>query len=215
MEYQTYGPMSVSAVLGCFPGARNCPFGPLVLDTTNPAVVASLKEKLTIQPQVTLDWENVEVFPGSERRGPLVAIPGRFRPGTTYRVSIAAGVRDEFGQDSPGRQRRVPHHRPRPRVRPGRRRGAAGGQGRRRAAGAGDQPQHPPGTAVGALAGGNGALSRRRAAVAVPPGGNPRPHHPGHGRLGQQATDPASAASAPCFKARARRCSSPNSLPPS
>ncbi len=100
-EFQTYGPMAVSSVLGCDPEARRCPYGPLVLSTTNPVVLASLKDKLSIHPAVTLDWENAEVFPGSTRRGPLAAIPGRFRPGTTYRVTIAAGLRDEFGQAAP------------------------------------------------------------------------------------------------------------------
>ncbi len=100
-SFQTYGPMAVTASVGCDPEARRCPYGPLVLLTTNPAVLSSLKERLSIQPAVTLDWENAEVFPGSHARGPMVAIAGRFHPGTTYRVSVARGVKDEFGQSGP------------------------------------------------------------------------------------------------------------------
>jgi len=96
--FRTYGPMAILGADGCHSAARRCPYGPLVLRTSNPAVLASLKEKLSLQPAVTLDWENAEVFPGDNREGPRVAVPGRFRPGTDYRVSVAAGVRDEFGQ---------------------------------------------------------------------------------------------------------------------
>ncbi len=98
---RTYGAMAILGADGCRTGARRCPYGPLVLHTSNPAVLASLKEKLTIQPAVTLDWENAEVFPGDSREAPRVAVPGRFRPGTDYRVSVAPGVRDEFGQLAP------------------------------------------------------------------------------------------------------------------
>jgi alpha-2-macroglobulin len=99
--FRTYGPMSVDGAVGCDVRAHQCPYGPLVLLTSNPAVLASLKEKLSLKPEAVLDWESAEVSPGGERGPPTVAVAGRFRPGTTYTVSIAAGVRDEFGQTAP------------------------------------------------------------------------------------------------------------------
>lgn len=100
-RFRTYGQMFVQQAVGCDPQARRCPYGPLVLLTSNPAVLATLKERLSVQPPVGLDWESAEVFPGNERRGPVVVLPGRFRPGTSYQVTVAAGVKDEFGQVAP------------------------------------------------------------------------------------------------------------------
>ena len=98
--FRTYGPLSISAPLGCHPEARRCPYGPLLVFTSNPVVPASLRERLTVEPRVSLDWEQAEVVGGTAQRRPFVAIPGRFRPGTSYRVTIAEGVVDELGQRS-------------------------------------------------------------------------------------------------------------------
>jgi uncharacterized protein YfaS (alpha-2-macroglobulin family) len=101
LAFRRAGPMAVTQAVGCAWEGRSCPYGPLILFTSNPAVLASLKEKLSLQPAVGLDWETAQVVPGSDRRGPLVALSGRFRPGTTYRVSVAAGLKDELGQLAP------------------------------------------------------------------------------------------------------------------
>jgi alpha-2-macroglobulin len=101
LSFTRAGPMAIHQAVGCDTEARHCPYGPLVLLTSNPAVLASLKEKLTIEPKVALDWETADVIPGGDARGPRVLLTGRFRPGTTYRVNVAAGLRDEFGQTAP------------------------------------------------------------------------------------------------------------------
>ena len=101
LSFTRAGPMAIHQAVGCDTEARHCPYGPLVLLTSNPAVVASLKEKLTLQPPVALDWETADVIAGGDARGPRVVLSGRFRPGTTYRVNVAAGLRDEFGQTAP------------------------------------------------------------------------------------------------------------------
>ncbi|HXX29586.1 MAG TPA: alpha-2-macroglobulin family protein [Myxococcaceae bacterium] len=97
-SFHTYGPLSVAGPLGCAPEARQCPYGPLLLFTSNPVKVSSLREHLSVEPRVSLDWERAEVLPGSAESRPAVAIPGRFRPGTTYRITVSEGVLDEFGQ---------------------------------------------------------------------------------------------------------------------
>jgi alpha-2-macroglobulin len=102
--FRTYGPMAVTAAVGCDPRAHRCPYGPLLLYTSNPAVLATLKERLRVQPAVALDWEAAEVDPGTED-GPRVVLPGRFRPGTTYQLTVAEGVGDEFGQAAPAAKR--------------------------------------------------------------------------------------------------------------
>ena len=101
LSFTRAGPMAIHQAVGCDTEARHCPYGPLVLLTSNPAVVASLKEKLPLPPPVALDWETADVIAGGDARGPRVVLSGRFRPGTTYRVNVAAGLRDEFGQTAP------------------------------------------------------------------------------------------------------------------
>ncbi len=101
--YQTYGPLQVKSASACyFPwGGDHCPYGPLVLFTSNEVDVASLKGKVTVEPPAEIDWERVEAqVPWSmdESHQPYVSLPGRYRPGTQYTVKVAAGVKDVFGQ---------------------------------------------------------------------------------------------------------------------
>ena len=101
VPYRTYGPARVEGISACM-GGYDCPYGPLVIESSNPLDVASLRTHLSIQPPVELDWDHA----GShgrygDRHDPYTAIPGKFRPGTSYGVSIAPGVTDAFGQSAP------------------------------------------------------------------------------------------------------------------
>jgi hypothetical protein len=102
-NFKTYGKFAVTDVLRCasrYEGAR-CPYGPLVLLTTNKADVATLKGKVTVTPNVEIDWDNVQSeIPESWNNigSPYVTLPGRWRPGVAYQVKVAAGVADEFKQ---------------------------------------------------------------------------------------------------------------------
>lgn len=99
--YRTYGPVRIDGVSACL-GGYDCPYGPLVIESTNPLDVASLKSHLKLQPAVELDWEHAESHGSYGKRGnPVTLVPGKLRPGTTYAVSIASGVSDVFGQTAP------------------------------------------------------------------------------------------------------------------
>ncbi len=95
----TYGPLRILDAGACWNWNgtfdEDCPWGPVVLKTTNRVDVASLRKALTITPAVTLDWDNVS--PSDDH----VVLSGRYRPGTRYTLSIAAGVADDFGQTAP------------------------------------------------------------------------------------------------------------------
>jgi uncharacterized protein YfaS (alpha-2-macroglobulin family) len=101
LPYRTYGPNRIEGVQGCY-GGYDCPYGPLLLESTNRLDVPSLKSRLKIEPAVEIDWAHTESNnPYGDRKNPYTAIPGKFRPGTTYTVSVASGVTDEFGQTAP------------------------------------------------------------------------------------------------------------------
>jgi len=101
IAYRTYGPARIEDVSACL-GGYDCPYGPLVIVSTNPLNVASLRAHLKVEPAVELDWEHAQ-SPGPEgnRHDPVTLIPGKFRPGTGYAISIASGVADVFGQTAP------------------------------------------------------------------------------------------------------------------
>ena len=101
LQYRTYGPARIEGVHACH-GGYDCPYGPLILESTNRLDVASLKARLKIQPAVEVDWEHGESHdPYGDRTHPYTTLPGKYRPGTTYTVSIASGVVDVYGQSAP------------------------------------------------------------------------------------------------------------------
>jgi hypothetical protein len=101
LGYRTYGPARIEGVRTCF-GGYDCPYGPLIVESTNPLEVGSVKAHLRIEPAVQIDWDHVQSHDAyGDRRLPYTALPGKFRPGTTYAVSIASGVADVFGQTAP------------------------------------------------------------------------------------------------------------------
>jgi hypothetical protein len=102
-RYRTHGPMKVLSASACL-HQGGCAHGPLVLWTSNRAEVEGLRDRLRIEPAAEVDWDEVESAPApgwGERQEPFVYLRGRFRPGTEYRLSLAAGLKDEFGQAAP------------------------------------------------------------------------------------------------------------------
>ncbi len=95
----TYGPLRIESAGACWGWDgqfdSDCPWGPLVLKTTNRVDMASLKRNLTITPAVQVRWDDVS--PTDDH----VVLPARYRPGTRYTVTIGAGVEDQFGQRAP------------------------------------------------------------------------------------------------------------------
>lgn len=101
LSWRTYGPLEITAARFCL-GEWRCPYGPLVLFTSNEVELDSLKGKVTVKPEVELDWENARVFAptGEYQRdtGPYVSLPGKFRPGVSYTITVAKGATDVFKQ---------------------------------------------------------------------------------------------------------------------
>lgn len=102
LEFRTYGPFTLDSARFCQSGGYRCPYGPLVVFTSNEAELATLKERLTVKPAVELDWDNARAWaPHSQwemDRSPYVSIPGKWKPGTQYTVEIRPGVADVFKQ---------------------------------------------------------------------------------------------------------------------
>ncbi len=99
-SFRTYGKMAITGAQACA-GVDRCPYGPLIVKTTNPADTRTLRDRIRIEPPAEIDWSRVETSEPSEWEPnwtPHFSLPGRFRPGVAYRVTIAAGVADAFGQ---------------------------------------------------------------------------------------------------------------------
>ncbi len=104
VTYRTYGPLKLEGARFC-EGDYRCPYGPLVINTTNGVELDTLKSRLKVTPAVELDWEGASVnVPDSEweinNRRPTVILSGKFKPGTQYKLEIAAGVGDFFKQSA-------------------------------------------------------------------------------------------------------------------
>lgn len=104
ISYRTYGPLKLESARFC-EGDWRCPYGPLVINTSNGVDLDTLKSRLKVTPAVELDWESASVnVPDSEweinNKRPTAIIPGKFKPGTQYQIEIAAGVGDFFKQSA-------------------------------------------------------------------------------------------------------------------
>ena len=101
LDWKVHGPLEISGARMCLSG-NECPYGPLVVISSNRIDVESLREKLKISPPVEVDWERAQAWSAQEydrsAELPHVTLPGAFRPGTEYSISIAAGVVDELKQ---------------------------------------------------------------------------------------------------------------------
>ncbi len=103
-KFSTYGAMTVTQITRCWEGAEHCSHGPIWIHVTNPlGKVSELRSRLHIEPAVTLDWDDQDEDLGAElsAQRTQVRIPARWKPGTTYKISVDAGVVDRFGQKAP------------------------------------------------------------------------------------------------------------------
>jgi hypothetical protein len=101
-EFRTYGPATFGKARACI-GSDECPYGPIILDTSNAVDPKTLKDKLKITPDANLDWERVGSHEARayEKGNAYVVLPGRYLPGTKYEVTVDAGAKDIFGQTLP------------------------------------------------------------------------------------------------------------------
>ncbi len=99
-SFRTYGRLRAEGFSGCSPGDR-CSYGPLLISTSNPVDVDSLRETLSIVPPVEVEWERVQSQAGTAARSPRLIVPGKFRPGTRYQVRLGPGWKDVHGQFGP------------------------------------------------------------------------------------------------------------------
>lgn len=100
LSMQTYGPLAVTATKCGFLYSEECPYGPFTILTTNEVDLASLKERVRVEPPVEIDWEASESSVDWKGES-SVSLAGAWRPGTTYRLTIAPGMTDIFGQAAP------------------------------------------------------------------------------------------------------------------
>jgi len=102
--YRTHGDLRVFTADGCVWQQESCPWGPLVLETSNLVVSESLRSRFAIEPAVEVEWDRAEARIPAEweqRQNPYVVIHGKFRPGTRYSIRIAAGLEDVHGGKAP------------------------------------------------------------------------------------------------------------------
>lgn len=106
IPFNTHGAFEIDGLHACGLGQGDrspCARGPLFLALSNPVKIDSLREKLSIDPPVEIDWDGADsdlARPWMHSRSPWARIPGRFLPGTRYAVRIAEGLTDVFGQSA-------------------------------------------------------------------------------------------------------------------
>jgi hypothetical protein len=99
VSFHVYGPFKLSNIKGCT-GSERCSWGPAIVHTTNRVDPASVKDKVTVEPAVAIDWDRVEAgtYWDKDASHPYFSLPGHYKPGTTYKVKVAGGIVDEFKQ---------------------------------------------------------------------------------------------------------------------
>lgn len=97
-QFHTYGPLRVqeSTCDTDTPHGRCAPDGGFSIELSNPVRLRDLKSALRVEPATKLTWSSWLDDDAALRE---VHVHGRFTPGKTYRVRLAAnGIRDEHGQ---------------------------------------------------------------------------------------------------------------------
>ena len=94
------GPMRVTDVRVCTHEEGPCPYGPIVLSSTNEPELASLLAHVRLEPPAVFDNEDSSTFTSVEE-GAKTVLSARLRPGTSYQVIVDAGVVDALGQAAP------------------------------------------------------------------------------------------------------------------
>jgi len=97
LRFDTYGPMRVVAVnCNVDPAVALCsPDGALWVELSNPVSLREFAARFAIEPPLALSWPE-----DREETSRYIYLPLRsgLAPATTYRVSIAAGLTDVYGQ---------------------------------------------------------------------------------------------------------------------
>ncbi len=101
--YRTYGPMQVASGRFCYGDSdANCPYGPLELTLSNEVLPEAMKGKIKVTPAVDIDFQNARTYVPSggddASAAATLILPGKWRPGTSYKITIEPGVKDVFGQ---------------------------------------------------------------------------------------------------------------------
>jgi uncharacterized protein YfaS (alpha-2-macroglobulin family) len=100
--WRTYGPLELADAQFC--GDGHCSYGPLEVRTSNEVELETVKSKLKIEPSVEIDWDAAHTWaPANQYENSpwaKLVLPGKFKPGIEYKISIAAGVTDVFKQTS-------------------------------------------------------------------------------------------------------------------
>lgn len=98
-SFAVAGPMSFTGVNACWSGDA-CHYGPIVLSASNEPDLASLLERVHLEPPAVIDADDSSTSTDAEA-GARAVLSARLRPGTRYRVTIDAGVVDAAGQAAP------------------------------------------------------------------------------------------------------------------
>lgn len=95
--FRTYGPLAVERI-HCADDTpkRDCaPFAGLSIELSNPVKLAALKKAVRIEPALQIAWPS---WLSDDEPTDHLSIAGKFLPGRTYRVRVAAGIEDVYGQ---------------------------------------------------------------------------------------------------------------------
>lgn len=98
--FEVSGPMRFTGVRACSLDDGPCPYGPVVLSSTNEPDLASLLQHVRFEPPVVFDAEECSTFT-SVAEGARAILTARLRPGTRYQVIVDAGVVDGQGHAAP------------------------------------------------------------------------------------------------------------------
>jgi uncharacterized protein YfaS (alpha-2-macroglobulin family) len=94
LKLATYGPLT--ARVRCYGKEGHCgPWESFQLELSNGARYDAVKAHVRVDPAAPIGWTR-ELSGDSQDSS--YSIPARTRPGTTYRITVTAGLRDEYGQ---------------------------------------------------------------------------------------------------------------------
>lgn len=99
-RFSVAGPMRFTAARACTHEDGPCPYGPIVLSSTNEPELASLMAHVRLEPAAVLDAEDSSTFTSVDE-GARTVLSARLRPGTRYELIVDAGVVDALGQGAP------------------------------------------------------------------------------------------------------------------
>ncbi len=97
LSFDTYGPLRVLGVnCNVLPRTKQCdPEGSVWIELSNPVSAKEVRARLTSEPALELSWpDDIE----HHSRYVYLPLAGSLSPTTSYRIRLAAGLRDQYGQ---------------------------------------------------------------------------------------------------------------------